>query len=734
MAEQEVHLRDYLAIIRKHDFIVIVSFLLVFGSALIVSLYMSRIYEAVAVIEVQSATTPSGLSSLMQNVMSRGVDQVSMETICKRFTSRSLLAEVARNLKKRMPEGIEGGLVQPEALAPKIRAKIAPDTRVIEVSVRMRRDEGGSQHAARVTNELVSVMQTRRSAKSDAKTERRQDFIDSKIKAVEYQIDDLDHGIRQFLRDSGDALVWSARADYVLTRLSSSIELKENSETLLAAQQRKLDELKVRLNEEPEWTEYSKTFSRDTLWDRYRTDLAELKKEHAAVRAEFGERSPNVKSLEAQISEIRDGMKNMAQEVMSAKTESRSPTYQMLLNQVIDTELNLIAYEAQLEIAENMVSKLNDEKEQIFSEMPESKFQLDKMLREVDYRMDTYKILQEKKLEAEIWASENSDDNSGRVRGGIEIVDMAQPGSRPVSPRVKFIGAIAGLVGLAVGLAMAFLAEYFENTYQSPEEVKEDLDVPILGMIPEATGKGRRREEEREGRFLLPVLESPMSVEAESFRTLVTNIEFSSPETPHEALLITSSGAGEGKSFAAANLAVAMAQTGEQVILMDCDMRRGIQHRIFGVGMDAGKLVQVPGLTNLLVGNAPLELVLQDTDIPNLKLIGCGTAAPNPMELLKSQRMGKILSELREACDVLLCDSPPVLPVGYALILASKLDGVLLIADLNRMPREVIRQAREQLSKLDVPLLGLVCNRVGAVKYDSYYHRSDAREPTAVSI
>ncbi len=232
---------------------------------------------------------------------------------------------------------------------------------------------------------------------------------------------------------------------------------------------------------------------------------------------------------------------------------------------------------------------------------------------------------------------------------------------------------------------------------------------------------------------MLPVLESSASAEAESFRSLVTNIEFSSPETPYEALMLTSSGAGEGKSFVTANLAVAMAQAraglgsaaAGQVILVDCDMRKAVQHKIFGVDNQVG-------LSNLLVGNADLESVIQDTSVPNLKLIACGPMPPNPVELLKSQRMSEILDELRETYGMLLCDSPPVLPVADALVLASKLGGVLLLADLNRTPREIIQQAKEQISKLGVPLLGLICNKIGTTKYNSYYHyKSPARESVA---
>jgi succinoglycan biosynthesis transport protein ExoP len=705
MAEKEVHLRDYLAVIRKHDFLVAVSFLLVFGSALIVSLYMPRVYEASATIEIQSSTPPSGLSNLMPSVMLRGADQVSMQTVCERFTSRSLLSETIRNLKKQMP-GMRGYPESPDALASRVRAKIVPDTNMIQVIVRMRRDEGGSQTAALVANELVSAMQSYRSAKTGSEMGRRQDFVDGKIEEVQLEIGKSDQDIREFLKSSGDAAVWSARADYVLARLSSLVDLKERSGMALAAEERKRQELESRLEKEPEWTEHSKTFSRDPLWDKYGADLANLKRELVATQAELGGNNPRVKVLEAQIGEIMEEMKASAQEVMSAKTESRSPIYQALLDQMINTELRMINYETQIKIVEEMLSALNDEKDKVFSEMSESLFQLDKMRREVDYKVDIHKSLLEKKLEAEIWAVENSGNGAGRIKGGIEVVDMAQPSSHTVSPRVKFIGAIAGLVGLVVGLGMAFMAEYFEKTYRSPEEAREDLGIPVLGIIPSI-------RDQQPGKF--PVLESPMSAEAESFRTLVTNIEFSSAESPHKALLITSSGADEGKSFVAANLAVAMAQTKQRVVIVDCDMRKAMQHSIFSVDNEKG-------LANLLVGNADLESVIRDTDVPNLKLVSCGPTPPNPVELLKSSRMGEVLSELRNACDVILCDSPPVLPVADALVLASKLDGVLLVADLNHTARDVMAEALGRLSKLDAPMLGLVCNRVSTAKYNSYHH------------
>jgi uncharacterized protein involved in exopolysaccharide biosynthesis len=458
----EVHLRDYLAVIRRHGFVIIISFLLIFGSALIVSLYLPRIYEATATIEIQQSTAPSGISGIMQNFISRGVDQVSMETICKRFVSNSVLNETIRNLKKRSLYTYRD--LTPEFLAPRISAKIVPDTKIIEVKIKMRRDEGGSQRAAKIANELIQVIQDQRGEKTDAEIVRRQNFINEKIKSIESQIGNSDQNIKSFLKNKGNTIAWSARADYIFNRMANLTDLKEMNESLLSAEQKIYNELKTRLSKEPEFIEYSRTLSQDVLWEKYKTDLADINLKLIDARAEFGDGYSRVKALQAQAEQISNKIKSLAQETMkvSAKTESRNPTHQTLLNQLIESELNQIVYSARCDAAVKLLKQLNPEKEQILSEMPQNQYELDKMNREVGYKMDVYKDLLTKKVEAEIMALDSVGDNT-RIKGGIEVIDLAQPLSRPVSPRIKFIVTIASIVGFTVGLTMAFLTEYIEK-------------------------------------------------------------------------------------------------------------------------------------------------------------------------------------------------------------------------------------------------------------------------------
>lgn len=691
MSKKEVRLRDYIIVIRKHDFIVIVSFLLIFGSALIISLYLPRIYEASAIIEIQPSTNVSGFSSLVQNVISRGVDQVSMETICRRFTSNSFLYEVINNLKKR-PSIILSRIGSPEYLITKIKAKNIPDTRMIEVSVRMRMDEGGSEFASIVANELIHVIQEQRSTKANEEITQRQDFINNKIKMVENQIDDSTQKVRNFLKENGDSVVWNAYVDNILLRLSDMKKLRESSSALISAELKKINRLNARLSDEPEFVEYSKTLSKDPLWEKYRLDLAELQKQYVAAQATtLGLKNPTVKSLKAQIDEITEKNKALAKEEISSRVQSLNPTRQTILNQLIESQLNLIAYQSQNELAEKLVNELELEKEKLFSNLPENQFQLYKMNREVDYIFDVYKNLLEKKLEAEILALENNSDNS-KVKGGIEIVDIARPVSKPVSPRIKFISVISAIAGIVVGLAMAFLSNYFEDTYQSPDEVKDDLEVPLLGVLPYVNDR-------KNG---MPVLfPENLSYIAESFRLLAANIELFAPEK--KSFLVISSLYNEGRSIIVANLAIAMSQIKNNVVIVDCDLRNPSQHEIFGLGNSFG-------LSNLITEKSNIEQILIDTKLQNLKVICSGKTENNPIELLKSDKMNELMSELKYSFDIIIADSPPLSQFADTLVLAQKFDSIIFLVDMKRTSREIARRVYEQLSISGIPIVGVICN------------------------
>jgi capsular exopolysaccharide synthesis family protein len=214
---------------------------------------------------------------------------------------------------------------------------------------------------------------------------------------------------------------------------------------------------------------------------------------------------------------------------------------------------------------------------------------------------------------------------------------------------------------------------------------------------------------------LLITHHDPKSPVSEAFRTLRTNIQFASPDKPLHSIMITSAGPAEGKSTVLANLAIAMAQAGKKVIVVDADMRRPNQHKIFGVP-------QTPGLTNVLVGMASLEDVFKPTGIDGLSIVPSGPVAPNPSELVGSKMMKTVIQETCDKADVVLFDAPPVVAVTDAAVLAPQLDGVLLLISSGTVAREAALGAKALLEKVDANILGVVLNNVSSKDSYGYYY------------
>jgi len=220
----------------------------------------------------------------------------------------------------------------------------------------------------------------------------------------------------------------------------------------------------------------------------------------------------------------------------------------------------------------------------------------------------------------------------------------------------------------------------------------------------------------------LVTISNPRSPISEAYRTLRTNLEFSSLDKPLRTMVVTSAGPEEGKSTTLANLAVTLAQAEKKVILVDCDLRRPSQHEIFKVGNGVG-------LTSMVVDEEAFKNPpLQETPVPNLKLLPSGPLPPNPSELLGSRRMEEIIASLREKADLVLFDAPPIIAVTDAAVLASKVDGVLLVINAGTTKRDHAQRAKALLEKVNARLVGAVLNNV---RMDISLHRYYAEQKEA---
>ena len=295
----------------------------------------------------------------------------------------------------------------------------------------------------------------------------------------------------------------------------------------------------------------------------------------------------------------------------------------------------------------------------------------------------------------------------------ITIIQPAVANATPVAPRSLLDALLAAVVALMAISAVIFVVEYLDDAIRDADRVEEVLGLPTLGTVERMRGGS-----ERLAMYRLATLLYPRSSAAESFRTLRTNIEFAAVDRPIRQLLVTSALPSEGKTVTAANLAVAFAQGGRRVLLVDADLRRPGLHEIFALRNDAG-------LTDLLrPDNLRLASMVQPTEQKNLAVLTAGPRPPNPAELLGSNRMKTVLSGWNDSYDMVICDSPPLDAFTDSAILSSFVDGTILVVESRRGRLDQIRGAREALAKANAHLLGVVLNGVPQktpTDYGRYY-------------
>ena len=310
-------------------------------------------------------------------------------------------------------------------------------------------------------------------------------------------------------------------------------------------------------------------------------------------------------------------------------------------------------------------------------------------------------------------------------QGGAQLVTPAQVPTDPVAPQPLRTGVLALGLGLILGLSLAVLREFLDDSVKTKDEFERVAQgVPVLGMIP-VVSSWRGKETP-----YLVSLDDPTSPASEAYRTLRTSVQFIGLDQPMRTLQVTSANAQEGKTTTLANLAVALARSGSTVAIVCCDLRRPRVHEFFGLKNDVG-------FTSVLLGKVGLVGAMQEVpDQARLSLLASGPLPPNPSELLSSKRTVEVLGSLQAEYDIVLIDAPPVLPVTDALVLSGRVDATLLVAVAGATTRKEAARAVELLRQVDAPLVGAVLNGVDTegsygYAYQSYRYESPVgrREP-----
>ena len=317
--------------------------------------------------------------------------------------------------------------------------------------------------------------------------------------------------------------------------------------------------------------------------------------------------------------------------------------------------------------------------------------------------------------------------SSALQSSNIRIVDPAMVPSYPSRPAKARNVVFAFLVGLVGGIGLALMREYMDNTVKTPDDIETLSRLPSLAVVPAFTdSNGERKHSKllasmttngRERHVELVAQHAPKSQMSEAFRALRTSLLLSQAGHPPQVILVTSALPREGKTTAAANLAVTLAQLGDRTLLIDADLRKPGIGRLLNLGN--GKYA---GLSSYLAGVSGLDLVtVQHPAIPNLSAIPTGPLPPNPADLLSSHRFADAIVELRTKFKFIVIDTPPIMAATDAVILSVQADGVLLVVRSGETPKEAFTRTRDLLVSVKCHLLGVVLNAVDSSAPDYYY-------------
>jgi tyrosine-protein kinase Etk/Wzc len=321
--------------------------------------------------------------------------------------------------------------------------------------------------------------------------------------------------------------------------------------------------------------------------------------------------------------------------------------------------------------------------------------------------------------------------------GQVDVIDFAESASMIGKGRVPRL-VFALLIGLALGGAASYVRENYSAVIRKREDIERAVPAPNLAVVPKikalaastANGKLKRIASRSNGKtenvakvpLELVTVNDRRSNSAEAYRTLRTNLLFSAAVQSLRCIVVTSAGPGEGKSTTAANLAVAMAQQGHRVLLVDCDLRKPRVHSLFGIK-------QEPGLTNVLLGKVSLADAKQSIDVPNLSILSAGPLPPNPVELLGSPAMRQMLASALDI-DMIVLDTPPLLVASDASVLGRLSDGVVMVVRAGFTQRGAVKEALHQLLAVNARIIGTVLNDPDSetAKYSTYYDASQYYE------
>lgn len=710
MAQYEMSLRDYQRIVLKRKRTIIVCVLLVGLLTFLFTKPAKVQWEAVSKVRVARAARPTGLYQelLMIN------EANDIETHRVSITGQQTLIRVAFRLEllpdEYLSEDVED-IIRERFNEPKVGDQVKDLRDRVEV-----RREGGTnilgihtralkaKKAQDLADAIAEEYKDQTNKENNANLDRVRKFVEEEFTKAQTRVRDRQQTL-QALRTSELGLTARGAGSLVPERDSLAEQIQSLSSQIVRLRD-------AREGKEGVAIEFIGSGVTSKTIDLLNAQLVKLQFDKQQLLVYHTDTAPKVKDVNDKIAGIYTGIERELADAKDA-AEARVGRISELLKTSPQIEMDLARADSSLKAAQRALEKLSSVKQDVDIKQQE--------------RVDT------------VWVEE--------LASGAK--EVRKPG--------KFLKVVVGcIVGIVLGFLWAIVLEVLDTSIDTIEDVEEFLETPVMGVIPHIDVeemKAMIRENNPdldddsllEAPIMLTTQLGPKSASAEAFRTLRTNLEFAMSQKGGNVIGIASAALGEGKTSTSCNLAVALAQNGKRTVLVDADLRRPAVFKTFGLDKQPGFSEVLQGrlpvkeaiktISDVFLGHMSTEDVLRTPGLENLHILTCGGIPSNPAELLSQDRTLQTIQELKESYDVVLIDGPPLLPVADSVILGACMDGVVLVYQVGKVGRGVLKRAKVQLDNVGAKVWGIVLNdltpdlsefRDESQYYRHYYYKEEA--------
>ena len=726
--ESQVSLNDYLRILYRSRWLIIISFIVVFSATVFYTFTTDPEYEASTTLIIQSTGVME--RSLFDfdyfgnrsTLISNQVEILKSRNLAEQVVKRLDLSDVRDSLRLFQPNE-EGEYLSLRDMVSILRGNMQIDHKKDTDVITLTYVAESPFAAAYIVNTIADEYQLLNTKANRVQLNELKDFVEQQVAKKEEELRLSEERLRDYQEQEKLTNLDEETAELVNTLATYEAKLEEAQISLQATLEFKKS-LEEQLNERreslsSEISQISTPYLR-SLQEQLAMAVAERTKYVIAIETEAEDANrrffeSNIHLYDEKINALRKKLQEEAKKISSSSMVSDPfQLTQELVSKLLTSEAEIKAGTAKINALQEVVNQYS----QKLDALPAKVLELARLERRRKVDEQTYILMVTKLEETKIQAAAQNRN--------VYVIDKAIEPLEPVRPKKKLNLLLGVLIGLGLGVGLAFVREYFDNSVKSPEEL-EQLGFNVLTSIPKIQMQKFEKKIESRLEKLGPIegkkIEArlithldPKSPVSEAYRTLRTNLQFSKIENDLKTILITSSGPKEGKSTTAANLAIAMAQAGRDVVLIDADLRRPVVHSIFNMDKDNG-------ITNCLMGTISFDELPKKTFMDNLSVITSGVLPPNPSELLASKKMEELLKQLKNRFEIVIIDSPPVVAVTDAAILSTKVDGTILVVASEQTNRDALKRAYSLLDSVETRLLGVLLNGVDVEgMYGSYYY------------